>query len=142
MRDTFAPVLPKIMYSILILLLEDKIYGNSTVKMSARFKIIDIGHKGFSLDRALSELEIKVSEGIYKGDVRVLKIIHGHGTGALKSGVREWCQSQDGRFQAVIYGEDYDLFNRDSANMRAECGSPYDPDLGKKNSAITYIWFW
>jgi hypothetical protein len=26
--------------------------------------------------------------------------------------------------------------------MRAECGSPYDPDLGKKNSAITYVWFW
>lgn len=110
--------------------------------MSARFKIIDIGHKGFSLDRALSELEIKASESIYKGDVRVLKIIHGHGTGTLKQSVREWCQSQDGRFQAVIYGEDYDLFNRDSANMRAECGSPYDPDLGKKNSAITYVWFW
>ena len=51
--------------------------------MSTRFKIIDIGHKGFSLDRAISELEIKVSECIHKGDVRVIKIIHGHGTGAL-----------------------------------------------------------
>ena len=52
--------------------------------MSTRFKIIDIGHKGFSLDRAISELEIKVSQFIYKGDARVIKIIHGHGTGALK----------------------------------------------------------
>ena len=110
--------------------------------MSTRFKIIDIGHKGFSLDRAISELEIKVSECIHKGDVRVIKIIHGHGTGALRRSVREWCKDQEGRFQSIIYGEDYDLFNHDSANMRAECGSPYDPDLGRKNSAITYIWFW
>ena len=53
--------------------------------MSTRFKIIDIGHKGFSLDRAITELEIKVSECIHKGDVRVVKIIHGHGTGALRN---------------------------------------------------------
>ncbi|MDB9722346.1 MAG: Smr/MutS family protein [Fidelibacterota bacterium] len=110
--------------------------------MSTRFKIIDIGHKGFSLDRALSELEVAVSESLYKGDARVIKIIHGHGSGALKKSVRDWCQAQEGRFQAIIYGEDYDLFNHASANMRAECGSPYDPDLGRKNSAITYIWFW
>ena len=110
--------------------------------MSKRFKIIDIGHKGFSLDLALTELEIQVSESIYQGEVRVIKVIHGHGTGALQTSVREWCQNQEGRFQAVVNGEDYDLFNHDSANMRAECGSPYDPDLGKKNSAITYIWFW
>jgi len=24
--------------------------------------------------------------------------------------------------------------------MRADCGSPIDPDLDKKNGAITYIW--
>jgi hypothetical protein len=29
--------------------------------MSARFQIIDIGHRGYSLDRALSELETAVS---------------------------------------------------------------------------------
>ena len=110
--------------------------------MSTRFKIIDIGHRGFSLDRAISELETQVSDCIHKGDVRAIKIIHGHGTGALRSSVREWCKDQEGRFQSIIYGEDYDLFNHDSANMRAECGSPYDPDLGRKNSAITYIWFW
>tara|TARA_B110000467_G_scaffold97322_1_gene88011 strand:- start:1551 stop:1883 length:333 start_codon:yes stop_codon:yes gene_type:complete len=110
--------------------------------MLTRFKIIDIGHKGFSLDRAISELEIKVSESIFEGEVRVIKIIHGHGTGALRNSVREWCKDQEGRFQAIIYGENYDLFNHDSANMRVECGSPHDPDLGRKNSAITYIWFW
>jgi len=25
--------------------------------------------------------------------------------------------------------------------MRADCGLPYDPDFGKRNRAVTYIWF-
>ncbi|MDP6201530.1 MAG: Smr/MutS family protein [Candidatus Marinimicrobia bacterium] len=110
--------------------------------MSARFQIIDIGHRGYSLDRALSELETAVSTCVFGGGVRAIKIIHGHGTGALKQGVREWCADQAGRFQAVIYGEDYDLFDPDSAGMRADCGSPQDHDLGKKNGAITLVWLW
>jgi len=110
--------------------------------MSERFKIIDIGHSGFSLDRALTELEVSISEFIFNGKTRVIKIIHGHGSGALKMSVRDWCKTQEGRFQAIVKGENYDLFDPNSANMRADCGSPYDPDLGKKNSAITYIWLW
>ncbi len=110
--------------------------------MSARFQIIDIGHRGFALDRALTEMEASVSDCVFNGKTRAIKIIHGHGTGALKRGVREWCEDQSGRFQAVIFGEDYDLFHEDSAAMRADCGSPYDPDLGRRNAAITYIWLW
>jgi hypothetical protein len=87
-------------------------------------------------------METSVSDCIFNGKTRAIKIIHGHGTGALKRGVREWCEDQSGRFQAVIFGEDYALFHEDSAAMRADCGSPYDPDLGRQNSAITYIWLW
>jgi len=110
--------------------------------MNKEFKVIDIGHKGYSIDRAITELEIVVSDSIFSGDVRVIKIIHGHGTGALKKGVREWCNYQEGRFQGVVNGEDYSLFNSPASNMRADCGSPRDPDLEKKNGAITYIWLW
>ena len=105
--------------------------------MHSEFKVIDIGHKGYSIDKALVELEVAVSDCIFSETTRVIKIIHGHGTGALKKGVREWCNFQQGRFQAVINGEDYSLFNPISASMRADCGSPRDPDLDKKNSAIT-----
>ena len=77
--------------------------------MSARLQIIDIGHRGYSLDRALSELEAAVSDCVFGGKTRAIKVIHGHGTGALKRGVREWCEDQMGRFQAVIIGENYDL---------------------------------
>ena len=38
--------------------------------------------------------------------------------------------------------EDYDVFDPLTAAMRADSGSPTDPDLGRKNSAITYIWLW
>ena len=78
--------------------------------MSKPFKIIDIGHSGFTIDEAIAELETTVSDYIFYGNTRALKIIHGHGSGTLKKAVREWCISQEGRFQAVIYGEDYDLF--------------------------------
>ena len=110
--------------------------------MSERFKIMDIGHRGLPLDDALTELETAISDYIFNGRVRAIKVIHGHGSGALKRGVREWCDNQTGRFQAVIYGENYNLFDVDSAGMRADCGLPPDPDLNRKNGAITYIWFW
>ena len=110
--------------------------------MIEEFKVIDIGHKGHSIDRALTELEIAISDSIFSGKTRAIKVIHGHGTGALKKGVREWCDYQHGRFQAVVYGEDYSLFNPIAANMRADCGSPSDHDLEKGNGAITYIWLW
>ena len=119
-----------------------EIYGNSILIMSKRFHIIDIGHRGFSLDQALVELEKLVSDAIFNGKIRSIKVIHGHGTGALKTVVREWCKDQSGRFQAVIYGENYDLFDPDSAGMRTDCGSPFDQDLGRKNGAVTYIWLW
>ena len=97
--------------------------------MNKEFKVIDIGHQGYSIDRAITELEIAVSDSIFCGDVKAIKIIHGHGTGALKKGVREWCNYQEGRFQGVIYGEDYLLFYPIASFMRADCGSPSDPDL-------------
>jgi hypothetical protein len=105
-------------------------------------KVIDIGHRKLSVDEAISELEATVSKAHYSGQFAVIKVIHGHGTGALKRAVRNWCHEQIGRFQSVIHGEDYDLFNPESAAMRRACQHPDDPDLGRHNSAVTYIWLW
>jgi hypothetical protein len=60
----------------------------------------------------------------------------------LRSYVREWCKEQEGRFQAVIFGEDYHMFNKEASDMRADGSIKNDPDFGRKNSAITYIWLW
>jgi len=106
-----------------------------------RFKTVDIGHSNYRLDAATSLLETTVSQCVYDEKVRVLKIITGHGSGKLRDVVKEWCLEQRGRFQAVIYGEDYDMFNQKAIDMRRECGQPRDPDYGRNNHAVIYIWF-
>tara|TARA_B110000444_G_C18839874_1_gene598197 strand:+ start:2608 stop:2943 length:336 start_codon:yes stop_codon:yes gene_type:complete len=103
---------------------------------------IDIGHKNYSLDQALVELEVKVSECIFNSNVKAVKIVTGHGTGALKNAVREWCAQQEGRFREVIPGEGFDIFNPLVVNLREDCDFPFDKDLGANNKAVTYIWFW
>mgnify|MGYP001414614123 FL=1 len=88
----------------------------------------------------MSVLETEVSGLIFQGDARAIKIIHGHGTGALKNAVRDWCKEQQGRFKAIIFGENYDMFDKESMDMRSDCELPDDKDFGRRNSAITYIW--
>ena len=88
-------------------------------------KTIDIGHKNFSLDKAMSVLETEVSGLIFQGDANA---------------VREWCKDQQGRFKSIIFGENYDMFDKESMDMRSDCELPDDKDFGRRNSAITYIW--
>ena len=107
-----------------------------------KLKIIDIGHQNLSLENALSLLEITVSKTVYEGDVKAVKVITGHGSGRLRDSVRSWLDGQEGRFRAVIIGEQYHMFNKDASDMRAECNVKNDVDFGKKNSAVTYIWLW
>lgn len=106
------------------------------------FKVLDIGHKNNYLDTAISILEAEVSRFQHEGNTRCIKIVHGHGRGKLREAVREWCCEQEGRFQAVVFGEDYDIFHKTSVSMRSDCENPYDLDLGRKNRAITYLWLW
>ena len=107
-----------------------------------KFKIIDIGHQNLSLENALSLLETTVSKTVYEGDVKAVKVITGHGSGRLRDSVRSWLDEQEGRFRAVIIGEQYHMFNKNASDMRAECNVKNDVDFGKKNSAVTYIWLW
>jgi hypothetical protein len=107
-----------------------------------KLKIIDIGHSNYSLENALSMLETTVSQSAFEGRIRVIKIVTGHGSGKLRDAVREWCKEQEGRFQAVIHGEDYSMFNKDAADMRADCELRHDVDFGRGNRAIIYIWLW
>lgn len=107
-----------------------------------KIKIIDIGHKNLNLEDAQSLLETTISQIAYEGNIKVVKIITGHGSGALRSSVRKWLQDQEGRFQGVIYGEDYNMFNTLASDMRSECFVREDYDFGRNNSAITLVWLW
>ena len=103
-------------------------------------KTIDIGHKNLSVYIALSVLESEVSSAMFHDEIRSIKIVHGHGSGTLRSAVRQWCNEQSGRFRGVIPGEKHDLFHQKSIEMRQGCGFPKDRDFGRKNRAVTYIW--
>ena len=103
-------------------------------------KVLDIGHSGKSPDEAMMILETTVSQCSFENRVKAIKVITGHGSGKLRNIVRAWCNDQEGRFNKVIYGEDYDMFNKDAVNMRSDCNQPPDNDFGRKNAAITYIW--
>ena len=112
------------------------------VMRNQKLKIIDIGHSNYSIESAISLLETTVSQSAFKGRIRAIKIITGHGSGKLRDAAREWCREQEGRFQAVIHGEDYTMFNRDATDMRADCNLRSDLDFGRGNRAVTYIWLW
>ena len=103
-------------------------------------KTIDIGHGSLSVDIALSVLESEVSSAIFHDEIRSIKIVHGHGSGTLRSAVRQWCNEQSGRFREVIPGEKHDLFHQKSIEMRQDCGFIKDRDFGRKNRAVTYLW--
>ena len=110
--------------------------------MNKKMKIVDIGHTTNNLFHAMTILETAVSEASFHHETKAIKIITGHGTGQLREAVREWCQEQEGRFKAVVYGENFDMFNADAVDMRSECNQPYDIDYGRKNRAVIYIWLW
>ena len=79
--------------------------------MQSRLKIIDIGHSGYSLNKAISELEYNVNLCLENGNFRAIKVIRPWNWGFKKRG-REWCNYNKGRFQSIMYGEDYDLFDK------------------------------
>jgi len=107
-----------------------------------KIKTLDIGHSNLALENAMSLLETTVSQSAFEGNVKVIKVITGHGTGKLKKTVRQWCLEQEGRFHNIIYGEDYHIFNKEASDMRSECNISNDPDFGRNNQAVTYIWLW
>ena len=102
-------------------------------------KTVDIAHAGQSTSEALILLEVAISSAKEEGVVAV-KIIHGLGSGSVADSVRSWAREQEGRFRAVIPGEDYNTFNKDAVNMRSELSNKRDRDFNNRNSGVTIFW--
>ena len=100
---------------------------------------LDIGHKSLNVLDALSSLEAGISNA-KKNNLVALKVVHGSGSGAIRRAVRAWGQEQEGRFKAVISGEDYNMFNKEAVMMRSELVDKKDKDFNRKNSGITIFW--
>jgi len=76
--------------------------------------------------------------------LRVLKVIHGHGStgrgGSSREVVRNWAFRNRHRLRAVIPGESYEVSDADTHELRIEIGQYPDSDLGKGNPGITLLW--
>ncbi|MBI5474022.1 MAG: hypothetical protein HY961_16920 [Ignavibacteriae bacterium] len=112
--------------------------------MSSITLSIDVAHPPRRSDVVESELQEAVSKVRNSSSLRVLKIIHGHGStgkgGSSKDVVRNWIFRNRNRVRAVIDGEEFDLFDANTQAMRIEAGHFADIDLGKANPGITIVW--
>ena len=102
-------------------------------------KTVDIAHAGQSSSEAIILLEVAISTAKEEGAVAV-KIIHGLGSGSIVEKVRSWAKEQEGRFKAVIPGENYNAFNKDAVDMRSELSNKKDRDFNNRNPGITIFW--
>ena len=102
-------------------------------------KTVDIAHAGQSSSEAIILLEVAISTAKEEGAVAV-KIIHGLGSGSIVEKVRSWAKEQEGRFKAVIPGENYSAFNKDAVDMRSELSNKQDRDFNNRNSGVTIFW--
>ena len=102
-------------------------------------KTVDIAHAGQSSSEALVLLEVAISTAKEEGVVAV-KIIHWLGSGSIAGKVRLWAKQQEGRFKAVIPGEDYNTCNKDAVSMRSELSNKSDRDFNNRNPGVTIFW--
>jgi hypothetical protein len=106
--------------------------------------VIDIGHP----PRPPQQVEETLAEALAKvrnsSTLRAIKVIHGYGShgrgGNTKETVQNWAYQFRRHFRAIIAGENYDLFDADTQEMRRECGLVSDADLGKGNPGVTLLW--
>jgi hypothetical protein len=105
---------------------------------------IDIAHPPLTSSAAEEVLDNEVRQARFTKQWRVLKVIHGYGSsgqpGVLKEVVRTWSYRNHAHVMAVIPGEEYNIFNAKTVEMRKVCGQIPDPDLGASNPGVTMIW--
>jgi len=106
--------------------------------------VLDVGHPPRPPKLVENELDAALAKIRNSSALRVIKVIHGYGShgqgGHTKVTVRNWAFQFRRRFRAIINGEDYDIFDEATQELRDECGQLDDNDLGIGNAGITLIW--
>ncbi len=105
---------------------------------------IDVAHPPRHPDVVELQLTEAWSKVRNSSTLRILKIIHGHGStgkgGSTKDVVRNWAFRTRARVKAIIEGENYSVYDADTQEMRSEVGTFGDLDLENGNPGITVIW--
>jgi len=106
--------------------------------------VIDVAHPPRHPDQVEEELLAALREIRASPTLRILKVIHGHGSsgkgGSTREVVRNWSFRQSNRIRGIIAGEDFSLFDPATMQLRKEVGNFPDEDLGASNRGVTYLW--
>ncbi|RPI07042.1 MAG: hypothetical protein EHM64_00710 [Ignavibacteriae bacterium] len=107
-------------------------------------RTIDIAHPPLSSGTAEELLDDEVRQIRSGKQWRVLKVIHGIGKNGrpavLKQTVLNWAYRNRKQLKAVIPGENFNILDAQSQEMRKQCGQEPDADLGATNSGMTILW--
>jgi hypothetical protein len=106
--------------------------------------VIDVAHPPRHPDVVEKELLDALMKVKGSSSLRVLKIIHGHGSsgkgGSTKDVVRNWLFRHRSKFRTSIDGEQYSVFDADVQELRTEVGQYNDSELGSANPGLTIVW--
>jgi hypothetical protein len=106
--------------------------------------ILDVAHPPRHPELVEAELLEAWHTARNRSDLRVIKIIHGHGSsgrgGSTRDIARNWLHRNRNRFRAIIDGEQYSLTDQVTMELRREVGLYADNDLDRGNRGITLVW--
>ena len=103
---------------------------------------IDIAHPPLPGPQAEDALDEALRTALRSNSVRVVKIIHGYGSGgtggALRTVARNWAYRNRARLHASIPGEE--ITSGEGLRLAAACGLTPTGDLGGDNPGVTILW--
>ena len=112
--------------------------------MESHLVTIDVAHPPRPADAVEAALVEAWSQVRNSDTLRILKIIHGHGSsgrgGSTREVVRSWLFRRREKFKGVIQGEQYGLFDASTREMWSAVGNYHDTDLDRGNAGITVVW--
>lgn len=112
--------------------------------MTRAVAVIDVAHPPLpaeDVERVLGDALRAARAG---GEHRVLKVVHGWGSGgrggATRETVRNWLFRRRGAVRAVIDGERFASLEPVTRELLLEVDLSADPDLNRANPGISLVW--
>jgi len=104
---------------------------------------IDVAHPPMSADAVETNLDDLLRRALLSGRTRVVRIIHGYGSGGkggtLKTTVRNWAYRRRERFEMVMAGEEYSPFDNKLQDFLKGAGDVKLADFSGANEGMTFL---
>lgn len=116
--------------------------GGRRDSRGAKVLTIDVAHPPMSSEEAERVLDEALRSTRLSGNVRVIRIIHGYGSGGkggtLKTTVRNWAYRRRDKIDIVIPGEEYSPLDSPVGRALQEAGISL-PEMGPSDPGVTFL---